>query len=104
MWSCYEALDFGRRPIHLTVVRLGWNPKATAPKLMDRLLNFRRTSLPVETDPPPVEPGPRPTPAIAETARPAGAAAGATEPGVGSDARPAVQPAAAPIPDRNEPV
>ena len=30
MWSCYEALDFGRRPITLTVLRLGWNPKNTA--------------------------------------------------------------------------
>ena len=29
MWSCYEALDFGRTPIKLTVLRLGWNPKAT---------------------------------------------------------------------------
>ncbi len=29
MWSCYEALDFGRRPVHLTVLRLGWNPKGT---------------------------------------------------------------------------
>jgi 3D (Asp-Asp-Asp) domain-containing protein len=26
MWSCYEALDFGRRQVHLTVLRLGWNP------------------------------------------------------------------------------
>lgn len=30
MWSCYEALDFGRRQITLTVLRLGWNPKNTA--------------------------------------------------------------------------
>lgn len=30
MWSCYEALDFGRRPVTLTVLRLGWNPKNTA--------------------------------------------------------------------------
>jgi 3D (Asp-Asp-Asp) domain-containing protein len=26
MWSCYEALEFGRRPVSLTVLRLGWNP------------------------------------------------------------------------------
>jgi 3D (Asp-Asp-Asp) domain-containing protein len=26
MWSCYEALDFGRRPAHVTVLRLGWSP------------------------------------------------------------------------------
>lgn len=44
MWSCYEALDFGRRNIQLNVVRLGWNPKASGPKLVDRVLNFRRTA------------------------------------------------------------
>jgi 3D (Asp-Asp-Asp) domain-containing protein len=26
MWSCHEALAFGRRPVTLTVLRLGWNP------------------------------------------------------------------------------
>jgi 3D (Asp-Asp-Asp) domain-containing protein len=30
MWSCYEALDFGRRPVTVTVMRLGWNPTNTA--------------------------------------------------------------------------
>jgi hypothetical protein len=29
MWSCTEALSFGRRLIHLVVLRLGWNPHAT---------------------------------------------------------------------------
>ncbi len=33
MWSCYEALDFGRRTVTLTVLRHGWNPKNTAPAL-----------------------------------------------------------------------
>jgi 3D (Asp-Asp-Asp) domain-containing protein len=36
MWSCNEALVFGRRPIHLTVLRLGWNPRATTPSFLDR--------------------------------------------------------------------
>jgi hypothetical protein len=40
MWSCNEALQFGRRPIRLTVLRLGWNPKATTPSFLDRL--FKR--------------------------------------------------------------
>ena len=40
MWSCYEALDFGRQQIELTVLRLGWDPEASAPSLIDRL--FRR--------------------------------------------------------------
>jgi 3D (Asp-Asp-Asp) domain-containing protein len=30
MWSCHEALKFGRKPIEVTVLRLGWNPRATA--------------------------------------------------------------------------
>ena len=40
MWSCNEALKFGRRPIHLTVLRLGWNPRATTPSFLDRF--FKR--------------------------------------------------------------
>jgi 3D (Asp-Asp-Asp) domain-containing protein len=27
LWSCHDALRFGRRPIQLTVLRLGWNPQ-----------------------------------------------------------------------------
>jgi 3D (Asp-Asp-Asp) domain-containing protein len=30
MWSCIEAMSFGRRPIRLTVLRLGWHPRNTA--------------------------------------------------------------------------
>ena len=37
MWSCNEALQFGRRPMHLTVLRLGWNPRATTPTFFDRI-------------------------------------------------------------------
>ena len=40
MWSCNEALAFGRRPIRLTVLRLGWNPRSTAPGFLDRI--FKR--------------------------------------------------------------
>ena len=38
MWNCNEALRFGRRPIHLVVLRLGWNPRATTPTFLDRFL------------------------------------------------------------------
>jgi 3D (Asp-Asp-Asp) domain-containing protein len=31
MWSCFEALRFGRQVVHLVVLRLGWNPKDTTP-------------------------------------------------------------------------
>lgn len=37
MWSCNEALAFGRQPIHLTVLRLGWNPRSTTPTFLDKL-------------------------------------------------------------------
>jgi 3D (Asp-Asp-Asp) domain-containing protein len=40
MWNCNEALRFGRRPIRLTILRLGWNPHATMPTFLDRI--FRR--------------------------------------------------------------
>lgn len=33
MWNCDEAVDFGRRDIVLTVLRLGWSPKNTAPAI-----------------------------------------------------------------------
>ncbi|HSL22204.1 MAG TPA: 3D domain-containing protein [Vicinamibacterales bacterium] len=59
MWSCYEALDFGRRSIQLTVVRLGWNPKASGPRLLDRVLNLRATA---------GQKPPAPTPAVAPVA------------------------------------
>jgi 3D (Asp-Asp-Asp) domain-containing protein len=44
MWSCNDALKFGRRPVNLTVLRLGWNPHATTPGFMERL--FRRPGTP----------------------------------------------------------
>lgn len=40
MWSCDEAMAFGARSIRLTVLRLGWNPRASAPGVADEL--FRR--------------------------------------------------------------
>jgi 3D (Asp-Asp-Asp) domain-containing protein len=44
MWSCNEALQFGRKPINLTVLRLGWNPSATMPGFLDRI--FKRPAEP----------------------------------------------------------
>ena len=40
MWSCVEAMSFGRQPIHVTVLRLGWNPRATTPTFLDKF--FRK--------------------------------------------------------------
>jgi rare lipoprotein A (peptidoglycan hydrolase) len=61
MWSCNEALAFGRKPIEVTVLRLGWNPQASTPSFIDRLFRRReraRIEVPPPADPPPaaVEP------------------------------------------------
>ena len=40
MWSCHEALAFGRKDADVTVLRLGWNPRASTPTLISTL--FRR--------------------------------------------------------------
>jgi 3D (Asp-Asp-Asp) domain-containing protein len=57
MWSCHEALQFGRRAIQVTVLRLGWNPRASTPSLVDRLFRQREVSQ-----------GPLPSRAITQTA------------------------------------
>ena len=52
LWSCTEALAFGRRPVRLTVLRLGWNPQMSAPGLVDRVFRQREADAP----PPSVSP------------------------------------------------
>jgi 3D (Asp-Asp-Asp) domain-containing protein len=44
IWNCNEALKFGRQAVHLTVLRLGWNPRAVTPSFMERL--FKRGQAP----------------------------------------------------------
>ena len=44
MWSCNEALQFGRRAMHITVLRLGWSPRATTPSFLDRF--FKKPEAP----------------------------------------------------------
>ena len=51
MWSCNEALAFGRKQVQITVLRLGWNPNNSSPSLIDRL--FRRREAARNTVPPP---------------------------------------------------
>ena len=48
MWDCNEALRFGRQRVHLTVLRLGWNPRATSPGFVEVLFPgaTRRSSSP----------------------------------------------------------
>jgi 3D (Asp-Asp-Asp) domain-containing protein len=46
MWSCNEALALGRRDAGLTVLRLGWNPRASTPSIIDRLFRRREAAQP----------------------------------------------------------
>jgi len=34
MWSCVEAVNFGRRSVEVTVLRLGWNPRTSTTSLL----------------------------------------------------------------------
>lgn len=60
LWSCHDALAFGRRPIRLTVLRLGWNPQNSAPTLIDTL--FRRREAEKAATPEPAKPLEPPVP------------------------------------------
>jgi 3D (Asp-Asp-Asp) domain-containing protein len=55
LWSCHEALRFGRREVQVTVLRLGWDPTASSPRLIDRLFKGReaRRRVPPPEAPPP---------------------------------------------------
>ena len=44
MWSCNEALALGRKDIAINVLRLGWNPKASTPSLIERLFRQREAA------------------------------------------------------------
>ena len=41
LWSCKEALQFGRRKVRLTVLRLGWSPENSIPGMVDMLFRKR---------------------------------------------------------------
>jgi 3D (Asp-Asp-Asp) domain-containing protein len=48
LWSCHEALRFGRRPIQLEVLRLGWNPQNSQPSRVDDLFKQRESDREIE--------------------------------------------------------
>lgn len=71
MWSCNEALAFGRKAVQVTVLRLGWNPRASTPGLIDRLFRRGEASRPASgagagPAAPPVVPEPAPSDAEEE--------------------------------------
>jgi 3D (Asp-Asp-Asp) domain-containing protein len=41
LWSCKDALQFGRRKVRLTVLRLGWSPENSIPGMVDTLFRKR---------------------------------------------------------------
>lgn len=45
MWSCNEALELGRRTIQIDVLRLGWNPRASTPRLIDRIMRRQESAV-----------------------------------------------------------
>jgi 3D (Asp-Asp-Asp) domain-containing protein len=52
MRSCDEATTFGRRSVQVFVLRLGWNPRASGPSLLDTLLPWRDYPKPAAPKPP----------------------------------------------------
>lgn len=74
LWSCHEALKFGRRPVWLTVLRLGWNPENSIPGMIDALF-FKR-----EAQRKPVLPS---TPALLPLPMPAGVTPSNSSPSAG---------------------
>lgn len=72
IWSCTEALEFGRQPVQVTILRLGWDPQNSAPTVVDQLFRRREragASSPLPTALP--DAPATPTPAAAPTATPA---------------------------------
>jgi 3D (Asp-Asp-Asp) domain-containing protein len=58
LWSCKEALQFGRRKVRLTVLRLGWSPENSIPGVVDTLFRKR------EADAKNAQPNPATVPAL----------------------------------------
>ena len=62
LWSCKEALQFGRRKVRVTVLRLGWSPENSIPGIVDTLFRKREADSKKPAAPviPPVAPLPSP--------------------------------------------
>jgi len=56
MWNCNEALKFGRQTVHLTMLRVGWNPRAVTPTFMDRVFKHPPPSSTLPSRPLPLAP------------------------------------------------
>jgi 3D (Asp-Asp-Asp) domain-containing protein len=70
MWSCHEALRFGRRSVQLEVLRLGWNPQNSEPARVDDLFKQREIQKARMTQPATPAPAAGVAPAVAPTTVP----------------------------------
>lgn len=71
LWSCHDALRFGRRPIQLEVLRLGWNPQNSQPARVDDLFKKRESEKAKTIESSPADsPLPTPPPDAVPTAAP----------------------------------
>ena len=87
LWSCHEALRFGRRPIELEVLRLGWHPRNSEPARVEGLFKQRelkraqRQQEAADIALPPTPPDAVPAVATPAIVAPAGATAPPRPPG-----------------------
>ena len=56
MWSCNDALAFGRQTAQVTILRLGWDPQNSAPAGVEQLFRRRERAVPAPVAPPPADP------------------------------------------------
>jgi 3D (Asp-Asp-Asp) domain-containing protein len=96
VWSCHEALAFGRRPIQVSVLRLGWSPQNSRPSLISRLFRENEETLP----PPPVWP---PVARVADEQSTDGETVPSAAPTAGVRPLPAVPALATPAPAVKKP-
>lgn len=90
MWSCNEALAFGRRTIGLQVMRLGWNPRTSTPERVGS--EFRKREAELTAPAPPAAPGPTPAQPPAPPAGPTTPEASATRPSGAATSQPPPNP------------
>lgn len=57
VWSCNDALAFGRQPVRVTILRLGWDPAQSAPEGVDQLFRRRERARAAQPTPAPPVPG-----------------------------------------------
>ncbi len=103
MWNCNEALRFGRKDVQVTVLRLGWDPRASSPGLIDRLFRGRETRrrVPPPDPPPPAGVPPEGEEGLAPTA---GVPATETTPGIAAEPDAVRRPEGEPSPGSPVPV